>query len=156
MDLLYVKLMQLFVNEFFYDKDEKCKTVIQSYNQIAPQRATVIRDNVIKIVKVENIVVGDIVQIKAGEKVPADLRIIKAQLLKINNSSLTGEPEPQQCSSETTDLDPFKTKNLAFFGTIVVEGSGMGIVINTGDRTVTGTYSFLRSSKNQEIIIRIH
>lgn len=56
---------------FFSLKEEKCKTIINSFKTIVPQKASIIRDNVIKIVKVENLVVGDIVLIKAGDKIPA-------------------------------------------------------------------------------------
>lgn len=55
---------------------------------------------------------------------------------KVDNSSLTGESEPQSRSAEFTNQNPLETKNLAFFSTNAVEGTAVGVVVNTGDRTV--------------------
>lgn len=57
---------------------------------------------------------------------------------KVDNSSLTGETDPQARTPEGTDHNPLETKNLAFYSTSIVEGSGFGIVVNTGDRTIIG------------------
>ena len=74
-----------------------------------------------------------------GDKIPADIRIIKSNEMKVDNSSLTGESKKllrtPECTSEKNALD---TENLAFFGTICVKGTGTGIIINTGDDTVIG------------------
>lgn len=65
---------------------------------------------------------GDIVDIKFGDRVPADLRIIVSHGFKVDNSSLTGESEPQSRGSEYTHDNPLETRNLAFFSTNAVEG----------------------------------
>uniref|UniRef100_A0A915D120 Sodium/potassium-transporting ATPase subunit alpha n=1 Tax=Ditylenchus dipsaci TaxID=166011 RepID=A0A915D120_9BILA len=85
---------------------------------------------------------------KSGDRVPADLRIVYAMGFKVDNSSLTGESEPQSRSPECTNENPLETKNIAFFSTNAVEGTAIGIVINTGDRThfihlITGVAVFL-------------
>ena len=64
----------------------------------------------------------DIVEIRRGDRIPADMRIIRAHGLKVDNSSLTGESEPQPRGIEYTNEDPLETRNLAFFGTFAVEG----------------------------------
>jgi sodium/potassium-transporting ATPase subunit alpha len=81
----------------------------------------------------------------SGEKVPADLRIVRSDGLKVDNSSLTGEAEPQTRSAEFTHENALETKNIAFFGTFIVEGEGFGIVIKTGDRTAMGRIASLAS-----------
>lgn len=82
---------------------------------------------------------GDIVEVKMGDKVPADLRIIHSREMKVDNSCLTGESDPLLRVVECTSPDnPLETKNMAFFGTLIKEGSGKGIVVNIGDRTVMG------------------
>ena len=86
----------------------------------------------IKKLDVENIVIGDIVMLKSGDRVPADMRIIESNKLHVDNSSLTGESDPQPRSPEFTSTDPLQTENLVFLSTLVVEGSGIGIVIRTG------------------------
>jgi sodium/potassium-transporting ATPase subunit alpha len=91
------------------------------------------------------LVVGDIVEVKGGDTVPADIRVIHAMGFKVDNSSLTGESEPQSRSAERTNDNPLETKNLAFFSTNAVEGTATGVVIYTGDRTVMGRIAHLAS-----------
>ena len=88
--------------------------------------------------------------VKFGDQVPADLRILAADGLKVDNSSLTGESEPQTRTNQCTDENPLETKNIAFFGTNVVEGTGEGMVVNIGDDTVMGRIAGLASSTGTE------
>lgn len=89
----------------------------------------------------EEVVVGDIVILSAGDMIPADLRIIQAKDLFISQSSLTGESEPVEKLAVVDEGDKSVTerKNLAFMGSNIISGSGIGIVINTGNNTVFGT-----------------
>jgi len=93
----------------------------------------------------EELTVGDIVEIKFGDRVPADVRVIEARGFKVDNSSLTGESEPQFRSPEFSAENPLETKNLAFFSTNAVEGTCKGIVISIGDNTVMGRIAGLAS-----------
>lgn len=70
--------------------------------------------------------VGDVVDVKFGDRIPADIRIIECRGFKVDNSSLTGESEPQSRSVEFTHENPLETKNLAFFSTNAVEGKKTG------------------------------
>lgn len=72
--------------------------------------------------KAEELVQGDIVEVKFGDRVPADIRVLRAHGFKVDNSSLTGESEPQSRAPEFTNENPLETKNLAFFSTFAVEG----------------------------------
>lgn len=65
---------------------------------------------------------GDIAEVKGGDRIPADMRVIQAQGFKVDNSSLTGESEPQTRSPEMTNENPLETRNVAFFSTNCVEG----------------------------------
>lgn len=76
--------------------------------------------------------------IKSGERVPADLRIVHCEGLKVDNSALTGESEPQSRSIECTNENPLETKNVAFSSTNCVEGAARGIVFKIGDDTLMG------------------
>lgn len=86
------------------------------------QFATVIRQGEKLTLRAEDIVVGDVVEVKFGDRIPADIRIIESRGFKVDNSSLTGESEPQSRSIEFTHENPLETKNLAFFSTNAVEG----------------------------------
>jgi len=86
------------------------------------QFATVVRQGEKLTLRAEDIVVGDVVEVKFGDRIPADIRIIEGRGFKVDNSSLTGESEPQSRSTEFTNDNPLETKNLAFFSTNAVEG----------------------------------
>ncbi|GIY86148.1 hypothetical protein CDAR_186071 [Caerostris darwini] len=106
--------------------------------------AIVLRDGQKLTMPAEEVVVGD-VEVKGGDRIPADMRIISSQSCKVHNSSLTGESEPQTRTAEHTNDNPLETRNLAFFSTNCVEGTAKGIVVNTGDRTVMGRIANLVS-----------
>lgn len=73
-------------------------------------------------INADQLVVGDLVEMKGGDRVPADIRILQAQGCKVDNSSLTGESEPQTRSPECTHESPLETRNIAFFSTMCLEG----------------------------------
>ena len=76
---------------------------------------------------------------------PADIRIMESRGFKVDNSSLTGESEPQPRSPECTSENPLETKNLAFFSTNAVEGTAKGMVVSIGDSSVMGIIAGLAS-----------
>merc|ERR1711994_1019091 len=83
--------------------------------------------------------------VKFGDRIPADIRVLEARGFKVDNSSLTGESEPQARTPEFTHDNPLETKNLAFFSTNAVEGTATGMVVNIGDNTVMGRIAGLAS-----------
>ena len=95
---------------------------MESFKNMVPQFALAIRDGQKVTIKAEEICVGDLVEVKFGDRVPADIRIIEARQFKVDNSSLTGESEPQTRTPEFTHDNPLETKNIAFFSTNAVEG----------------------------------
>ncbi|XP_072513140.1 sodium/potassium-transporting ATPase subunit alpha-1-like isoform X2 [Salminus brasiliensis] len=131
---------------FSYYQEAKSSKIMESFKNLVPQHALVIRDGEKKSIRAEEVVVGDLVDIKGGDRIPADLRIISAHGCKVDNSSLTGESEPQPRTPEFSNDNPLETRNIVFFSTNCVEGSATGIVINTGDRTVMGRIATLASS----------
>ena len=91
-------------------------------------------------IPIEEIAVGDIVHLAAGDMLPADLRILEAKDLFVSQSALTGESGPVEKTAlpDQGEGAPLFKTCLAFMGSNVVSGSGRGIVIATGDRTVLG------------------
>lgn len=91
-------------------------------------------------IPLEEVVVGDIVHLSAGDMIPADIRIIQAKDLFISQSSLTGESESVEKTNTYKDdgKTALERQNLAFMGTDVVSGYAKGIVISTGDNTIFG------------------
>ncbi|KFM09497.1 Potassium-transporting ATPase alpha chain 1, partial [Aptenodytes forsteri] len=135
---------------FGYYQEFKSTNIIASFKNLVPQQATVIREGDKLQINANELVVGDLVEIKGGDRVPADIRIISAQGCKVDNSSLTGESEPQTRSPECTHDSPLETRNIAFFSTMCLEGTAMGLVINTGDRTIIGRIASLASGVENE------
>ncbi|XP_065323368.1 sodium/potassium-transporting ATPase subunit alpha-B-like isoform X2 [Gordionus sp. m RMFG-2023] len=130
---------------FSYYQEAKSSRIMESFAKMIPQHAVVWRNGVKTELKVEELVVGDVVDVHFGDRVPADLRILKSHGFKVDNSSLTGESEPQSRSPDNTSENPLETKNLAFFSTNAVEGTATGVVVHTGDRTIMGRIANLAS-----------
>ncbi|KAM7054780.1 sodium/potassium-transporting ATPase subunit alpha-1 isoform 2-T2 [Molossus nigricans] len=130
---------------FSYYQEAKSSKIMESFKNMVPQQALVIRNGEKMSINAEEVVVGDLVEVKGGDRIPADLRIISANGCKVDNSSLTGESEPQTRSPDFTNENPLETRNIAFFSTNCVEGTARGIVVYTGDRTVMGRIATLAS-----------
>lgn len=130
---------------FSYYQEAKSSKIMESFKNLVPQEATVVRSGQMLGINAEEVVLGDIVHCKFGDRVPADLRIVSSHGFKVDNSSLTGESEPQSRSAECTNENPLETRNLAFFSTNAVEGTCVGIVVQCGDNTVMGRIANLAS-----------
>merc|ERR1712209_115164 len=130
---------------FSYYQEAKSAKIMESFKNLVPQYAVVRRNGEKITVKAAELTLGDIVEIKFGDRVPADLRVIEARGFKVDNSSLTGESVPQTRSPEFTNENPLETRNLAFFSTNAVEGTCVGMVVNIGDNTVIGRIAGLAS-----------
>merc|ERR1712226_91212 len=131
---------------FSYYQEAKSSRIMESFKNMVPQFALVVRNGQKLTVHAEELVLGDIIEVKFGDRVPADLRVVSSHGFKVDNSSLTGESEPQSRSSDSTHENPLETRNLAFFSTNCVEGSARGIIIRCGDNTVMGRIAALASN----------
>ena len=130
---------------FSYYQESKSSKIMESFKNLVPQVAKVVRDGKKVEIKAEELTLGDIVDVQFGDRIPADIRILEARGFKVDNSSLTGESEPQSRGPDFTHDNPLETKNLAFFSTNAVEGTARGIVVNVGDSTVMGRIAGLAS-----------
>lgn len=155
-----------FTNAFidFYQQF-KTSRLLESFLDMVPSETTVIRNQTLQTVSTSKVVLGDIVFIKAGDKVPADLRLFNVNDLKLDNSSITGESEAQEKNTAVNGNRPvLEATNLAFSGTSVCNGEGYGIVIRTGEKSVLGQIARLtigektpssQLSKEINIFVRI-
>ncbi|XP_060728039.1 sodium/potassium-transporting ATPase subunit alpha-2 [Tachysurus vachellii] len=130
---------------FSYYQEAKSSRIMDSFKNMVPQQALVIREGEKRQINAEEVVLGDLVEIKGGDRIPADLRIISSSGCKVDNSSLTGESEPQTRSPDCTHENPLESRNIGFFSINCVEGTARGIVIATGDRTIMGRIATLAS-----------
>merc|ERR1712165_356171 len=130
---------------FSYYQEAKSAKIMESFKNLVPQYALCLRDGDKITISATELTLGDIVEVKFGDRVPADLRVLEARGFKVDNSSLTGESEPQARGPEFTNENPLETRNLAFFSTNAVEGTCVGMVVNIGDNTVMGRIAGLAS-----------
>ncbi|VDK77506.1 unnamed protein product [Litomosoides sigmodontis] len=130
---------------FAYYQEYRSSKIMESFARLAPPTTTVVRDGEMKVIDATLVVPGDIVHVKAGDRIPADIRVITSSALKVDCSTLTGESEPQNRGPECTHANPLETSNLILFGTGAVEGKCKGIVVLTGDRTIMGRIAYLTS-----------
>ena len=104
---------------------------------------TVTRKNASKIeIPMDEVVVGDIVHLSAGDMIPADVRIIEAKDLFISQSSLTGESAPVEKTANVVENEAEAVtdyNNIAFMGSSVISGSAEAVVVTVGDKTLFGT-----------------
>jgi sodium/potassium-transporting ATPase subunit alpha len=139
-----VLLLVVLITAFFaYYQEGQASKAMEGFAKMVPDAAVVLRDGNKIRVEAAELVVGDIVEVKGGDKIPADIRIVESNNFKVDNSSLTGESEAQTRSAEFTNDNPLETKNLSFFTSFAVDGVATGIVVNTGDRTVIGRIASL-------------
>ena len=133
--LIFISTLLDFFEEFRSNKAaEKLKKLVAT-------TSTVIRNNQEIKISIEDITVGDLVILSAGDMIPADLRLIESKDLYINQSSLTGESESVKKVSDMlntkidsiTDLD-----NICFMGTNIISGYAKGIVVSVGNSTYWG------------------
>lgn len=111
-------------------------------NMLAPKSA-VLRDGHRTSLDAAELVPGDIVLVGAGDKVPADLRLIEARSLKVEEAILTGESVPVDKATEAVALEAAigDRSSMLFSGTLIAAGSGRGLVTHTGARTQIGRIS---------------
>lgn len=121
-------------------QEMKADSAIESLKKLQVHNVKVKRSNVIKIINANDIVVGDIILLEAGDTVPADARIIWQASLKVDESSLTGESNPIEKGVDKLDVDVSLAdrNNMIFSGTSVVYGKCTAVVTSTGMNTELG------------------
>ncbi len=118
---------------------------IEALFRLTAVTARVRRDGHSEMVPVERVVPGDVIILEAGDIVPADLRLLQVDNLQCDESALTGESAPVAKSRQTLPADSAMPDriNLAFKGTAVTRGEGLGVVATIGPETEIGRISTL-------------
>ncbi len=122
-------------------QEGKARRALESLKKLTSPRAVVMRDGRAKEVEAATLVVGDLVLLEAGCQVPADLRLLSANQLKIEEASLTGESVPVEKNASYIGRGRVALgdrRNMAYMSTVVTNGRGEGIVTATGMDTQIG------------------
>lgn len=130
-------------------QESRAEKSLQALKELSAPQASVLRDGTWMKISSKEIVPGDVIKFSSGDRIGADVRLIDVMSLEIEESALTGESIPVQKSAEVlTSENPGigDMENMAFMGTMVTRGSGIGIVVGTGMKTAMGQIADLLQS----------
>ena len=134
-------------------QESRADKAIESLKKMSLPYIKVRRNGKIEAIKTEELVVGDIVLIEAGDFVPADLRIIECNSIRVEESSLTGESLPVSKFADRIDEKTAlaERRNMLYSGSSVVYGRGEGVVTSTGMNTELGKIAVMLSHENETL-----
>lgn len=129
-------------------QEGKAEKALESIRQMLSLEAVVIRNGKKQTIEAAGLVPGDIVLLKSGDKVPADIRIVHSKDFRVEESPLTGESTAVEKSVEPVDESAIIGDQLSmvFSGTVVVYGKATGVVVSTGAETEIGRINQMISS----------
>lgn len=136
-----VILFVVFINAIVgFIQEEKAALILRDLKKYETSTCKVKRNDKIIVINTKKLVPGDIIYLESGETVPADIRILSCESLKVDESALTGESVPVQKSANVLkeNLILQEQKNMLFLGTSITNGKCIGIVISTGKNTEIG------------------
>ena len=136
-----VILFVVFINAIVgFIQEEKAALILRDLKKYETSTCKVKRNDKIIVINTKELVPGDIIYLESGETVPADIRILSCESLKVDESALTGESVPVQKSSDVlkNNLILQEQKNMLFLGTSITNGKCTGIVVSTGKNTEIG------------------
>lgn len=136
-----VILFVVFINAIVgFIQEEKAALILKDLKKYETSTSKVKRDDKILIINTKELVPGDIIYLESGKTVPADIRILRCENLKVDESALTGESIPVQKSADVLkeNLIIQEQKNMLFLGTNITNGKCTGIVVSTGKNSELG------------------
>ena len=137
----------------FY-QERRAEKSLQALKELSAPQVSVLRDGHWIKVPSKEIVIGDILKFASGDRIGADVRIIEANSLEIEESALTGESVPVAKHTDclaNPNLGIGDMENIAFMGTMVTRGSGIGVVMATGMKSAMGQIAgLLQEAESQE------
>ncbi len=141
LEAIAIAVIVIFAVLLGFIQEYRAERAIEALRQMAAPTATVLRDGQENEIPARELVPGDVVFLTAGDKVPADLRLLEAINLKIEEAALTGESEAVEKHTEAlpeSDLPVGDRKNMTYAGTAATYGRGRGAVVATGRATEFG------------------
>lgn len=142
----YVILAVVLINAVIgFVQEGRAEKALDAIRDMLAPHASVIRGGVRRTLRTEELVPGDVVLLEPGDKVPADLRILKSKNLQVQEAILTGESVPVEKSPAAVDESAAigDRSSMAHSGTLVSAGQGVGVVVTTGTATEIGRISGL-------------
>lgn len=142
MTVIIISTMVMISGALRFVQETRSGNAAEKLTAMIKTTTNVTREGAQKEILLEDVVVGDIVNLAAGDMIPADVRILKCKDLFISQSALTGESEPLEKIPEFPANETYETitdtPNLAFMGSNVISGTAVCLVITVGDETLFG------------------
>lgn len=155
----YVILAAVVINVMVgFVQELKATKALENLSKVITPRSLVLRDGHEFEIEVEKIVPGDILFLRAGDKVPADARLVHAVDLEVNEATLTGEAYPmlKKVRALEKKLSLASRKNMVYQGTLMVAGTGLAVVVATGLETELGRIATLvKETKEEETPLQL-
>lgn len=148
-DAIAIMIIVLINGIIGFFQENKAEKSLEKLRELSTPTAYVLRDREWVRIPSKEVVVGDVVKLNSGDRIVADVRIIKSNSLETEESALTGEslPVPKHSHAINRDhLDEQDQANMGFMGTLVTRGNGIGIVVNIGMNTAVGQIAALMST----------
>ncbi|WP_100011014.1 calcium-translocating P-type ATPase, SERCA-type [Lentibacillus sediminis] len=149
--IMVIVLVNGFIGFF---QEQKAEKSLEKLKELSAPMANVFRDGKWEKISSRDVVVGDIVKIVSGDRIPADIRVIKSNSMETEESALTGESLPVMKHASAIVKDELEAQdqaNMGFMGTMVTRGSGTGIVVGTGMDTVMGQIATLMVQTEKQV-----
>ena len=140
-EAIAIALIVLFAVLLGFAQEYRSERALEALRQMAAPTATVLRDGEEVVIPARDIVTGDVILLRAGDKVPADARLIEAVNLQIEEAALTGESLPVEKQTQALGAGEWplaERNNMVYAGTAVTYGRGKGVVVATGMTTEFG------------------
>ncbi|NIM59418.1 MAG: HAD-IC family P-type ATPase, partial [Candidatus Aminicenantes bacterium] len=134
-------------------QEKKAEKAMEALKKLISHKAKVLRDGGFVNIFATHVVPGDIVNLEAGNRIPADLRVIDSNNLKVDEAVLTGESVPDEKFDQVLEKDSSVADqdNMLFMGTLIVSGNGLGIAVTTGRNTEFGKIAKIVSETKEQI-----
>ena len=135
-------------------QENKAEKSLEALKKMSAATCKVIRNNTLQTIDADQLVVGDIIMVEAGDSIPADARIIECSNLKVEEAALTGESVPVDKNSkyiENEDIPLGDMKNCLFSSTYVTNGKAKAIVTSVGMKTEIGKIASMLSEQKEEL-----
>jgi P-type Ca2+ transporter type 2C len=130
------------INGFLgFFQERRAEKSLDALKELSAPQVMVLRDGEWKRIPSKELVIGDILKFTSGDRIGADIRVLEAKSLEIEESALTGESLPVQKQTSPLkgeDIPLGDQDNMAFMGTLVTRGNGVGVVVGTGMNTAMG------------------
>ena len=147
----------LFISVLGFIQEYKAERAMEALKKMVAYDARALRDGKVKKIPTRELVPGDIIHIEAGDRIPADARLVNAINLETNESSLTGESHTvsKSAGALTEDTPVAEQKNMLFMGTVAVRGNGIAVVVGTGNNTQIGSIAQMIQIEEQDPPLKI-